>query len=225
MAQPVVVSSYVSKRSSKLKAPPSGAVVQIHALPPASSYAFTDVLRSADSPELQSAIDGIVQIYAKSRLSLADEYSSHLPPVGELTAASSAKARSHLFRPGARRALTSVPEGSSGSSEGSRKSQKKRTHGSIFGFRKQQPHDSKPGRRIRIGTMGRTVTAWTTTALTVNLWSSVECKSQVTNTSQTTNNTSSLLEREDHMPLGSAPANAKTSLRNLLVTGPVLPND
>jgi hypothetical protein len=110
------------------------------------------------------AIDGIAEICAKNRMSLADEHSSHLPPFGEITAASSAAIRPHLLRPGMRRALTSVPEGSSGSSEGSNRSSKKRRSG-LFGFRKQQEVRTQPMRKMRIGSMGRSVSVIGTTAL------------------------------------------------------------
>lgn len=166
MAQPVLVRAYTGKGNSGSSSNvPFTRSNRAQALPPVSAYAFADILRSADGPELQTAIDGIAEIAAKNRMSLADEYASHLPPLGEITAATSSAMRPHLLRPGGgpRRALTSVPEASSGSSEGSRTSKKR---GSMFTFRKQQAQDSsKPMRRIRIGSMGRTVPIGTTTAL------------------------------------------------------------
>ncbi|EME43148.1 hypothetical protein DOTSEDRAFT_72505 [Dothistroma septosporum NZE10] len=160
--QPVLVKAYDDGRPSAVPGPIiPGTIVT---LPPISSFAFDDILRTVDSPELQNAIEGIAEICAKNRMSLADEYASHLPPLGEITATNSRNLRSHTMRHsgGIRRALTSVPEGSSGSSEGSRKSKKK---ASIFSFRKQQTQESKPMRRIRIGSMGRMIPVGTTTAI------------------------------------------------------------
>lgn len=168
MAQPVLVRAYTDSRPSTA----AGSVTtgRAQALPAISSFAFADILRAADCPDFQVAIDGIAEICAKNRMSLADEYASHLPPLGEITATTSTGVRPHLYRPngGMRRALTSVPEASSSSSEGSRKSKKR---GIIFSFRKQTVQESKPMRRIRIGSMGRTVPVGTTTALAADAWS------------------------------------------------------
>lgn len=162
MTAPVLVRAYTSGRRSSND--PQGAGIQ--ALPPISAYAFADILRSADSPEFQSAIDGIADICAKNRMSLADEYASHLPPLGEITDTTSAAIRPQLLRPGMRRALTSVPEGSSGSSEGSHESSKKPR--GIFNLRSRQPEQVPSLRRILIGSMGRSITAESTTAVTMN---------------------------------------------------------
>lgn len=164
MAQPVLVRAYTDSRGSARHTPRG----DNEALPPVSAYTFADILRTADtSPEFQAAIDGIAEICAKNRMSLADEYASHLPPLGEITAATSTTIRPHLLRPGIRRPLTSVPEGSSGSSEGSRKSRKR---SSIFGFRQQKGQDIVPSRQVRIGMMGRTVPIDSTTALAFEAW-------------------------------------------------------
>lgn len=180
MAQPVLVKAYTDSRPSTAAGPTNAR--RARALPPISAFAFADILRSADSPDFQGAIDGIAEICAKNRMSLADEYASHLPPLGEITAASSSSVKPHLHRPsgGLRRALTSVPEGSSSSSEGSRKSKKR---GSIFSFRKQTIQESKPMRRMRIGSMGRTIPVGTTTALAAEGWSQPE---HTRNSSETT---------------------------------------
>ncbi|KAK5694828.1 hypothetical protein LTR97_009419 [Elasticomyces elasticus] len=85
MTTPVLVKAYntSSKRPGKVSARPrAGDVAQ--ALPPISSYAFSDILNSIQSPELSEAITGIAEICAKNRMSLADEYASHLPPVGDI---------------------------------------------------------------------------------------------------------------------------------------------
>ncbi|KJX96264.1 hypothetical protein TI39_contig685g00006 [Zymoseptoria brevis] len=165
MAQPVLVRAYAGRGSSRNHNP----TTRSQALPPISAYAFADILRAADSAEFQTAIDGIAELCAKNRMSLADEYASHLPPLGEITA-STTTSRSHMLRPGMRRPLTTVPEGSSGSSEGSRKS-KRQKKGSLFGFRKQQEQqETAPVRSVRIGMMGRTVSVGSTTALAAEAW-------------------------------------------------------
>ncbi|KAK5166593.1 uncharacterized protein LTR77_008136 [Saxophila tyrrhenica] len=136
-------------------------------LPPVASFAFADILRTADGPELQKAIDGIAEIAAKNRMSLADEYASHMPPLGTITATNSSIVRTQLGRPGMRRALTSVPEASSGSSEDSHRSKKQRT--GLFSFKREQAVQSNPLRVIRIGSMGRTISVGSTIALTTAL--------------------------------------------------------
>ena len=54
------------------------------ALPPLSSFSFQDILKEIDT-EINPAVDAIAEIFGRSKLSLADEYSSHRPPQGELT--------------------------------------------------------------------------------------------------------------------------------------------
>jgi hypothetical protein len=138
------------------------------------------------SRDFQIAIDGIAEICAKTKLSLADEYAAHLPPLGEITTASASASTTPRAppRPGMRRVLTSVPEASSGSSEGSRKSSG-RKRASIFGFRTpsqtqnqtqnqtqtqtQTQQDSRAMRHIRISSLGRTIAVGTTTAMAVDV--------------------------------------------------------
>ena len=161
MSKPLLVRSYDNGRASPSSATPRRQGTQT--LPPIASFTFAEILRSADSAEFQSAIDGIAEICAKNRMSLADEYSSHLPPQGEITAASSAAARPLISRPGMRRPLTSVPEASSSGSEDSRRSKKRR--GSLFFFRPQRPEYIRPSGRMRIGSMGRTASVSSTAAI------------------------------------------------------------
>ncbi|KAL8936738.1 MAG: hypothetical protein Q9216_004779 [Gyalolechia sp. 2 TL-2023] len=52
-------------------------------LPPLENFSFQDILASID-PEIHGSIDKIAEIYGRSRMSLADEYSSHLPPQGDI---------------------------------------------------------------------------------------------------------------------------------------------
>jgi hypothetical protein len=53
-------------------------------LPSADEFSFSAILRAVD-PEIRDAVDAIAEICARSRMSLADEYDSHLPPQGEIT--------------------------------------------------------------------------------------------------------------------------------------------
>lgn len=163
MAQPVLVHAYTSPKPTPAGSP-SGR--SSHVLPPIAAFAFADILRAADSAELQSAIDGIAGICAKNRMSLAEEYGSHLPPVGEITAVAPepmpVPARQQQYsKSNMRRALTSVPEVSSGSSDGSVKGRSR----SILGFRLKQEVMRSPMRNIRISSTGRTISLCGTTAM------------------------------------------------------------
>ncbi|KAL8719335.1 MAG: hypothetical protein Q9225_003656 [Loekoesia sp. 1 TL-2023] len=51
-------------------------------MPSLESFSFQDILASID-PEIHGSIDKIAEICGRSRMSLADEYSSHLPPQGD----------------------------------------------------------------------------------------------------------------------------------------------
>ncbi|KAL8743637.1 MAG: hypothetical protein Q9190_004034 [Brigantiaea leucoxantha] len=52
-------------------------------LPPLENFSFQDILASIE-PEIRGSIDTIAEICGRSRMSLADEYGSHLPPQGDL---------------------------------------------------------------------------------------------------------------------------------------------
>ena len=182
MAHPILV--HPSPKPPTFGSSPTG---RNPSLPPISAFSFDSILRAADGPDLQAAIDGITEICAKNRMSLAEEYASHKPPVGEITGGgdsvnqggvgtrgSSASGGtavlpmrvSQVSKPPVRRALTSVPEASSSGSEGSGRGRKRR--GSLFGFvAPVKKMETKTGtmRVIRIGSMGRTVSAGCTTAL------------------------------------------------------------
>lgn len=161
MAQPVLVRSYTSPKPTP-SGSPSG---RSHVLPPIAAFAFADILRTADCADFQSAIDGIAEICAKNRMSLAEEYGSHLPPVGEITAilADTPPMRQQHGRLNMRRALTSVPEASSGSSDGSPKRKKK----GIFGFGSSKEVARNLERKIRISSTGRTIPICGTTAMSL----------------------------------------------------------
>lgn len=163
MASPVLVRAHSSEHALSIGSSGKGGK-GANGLPPVSSYAFANIWKAADSAEVQQAIDGIAEICAQSQVSLADEYGSHLPPLGEITTASSSTPRQHAFRPGMRRALTSVPEASSGSSTGSRRSKKKA--GSLFSFQRQgATTPMRSMRTMRIGRMGRMMPVSGTTAI------------------------------------------------------------
>ena len=111
-------------------------------LPSADEFSFSAILRAVD-PEIREAIDAIAEICARSRMSLADEYDSHLPPQGEITGGGPAwvstgalAGRGRLSRvtqgwTAADNTLMSVPEASSSSErlaqEGRVASSKKRS--------------------------------------------------------------------------------------------------
>ena len=190
-AAPVLVRAYHHKTG---QIPSSAAPARPAPLPPISAYAFVDILRSTgESREFQSAIDGIAEICARNHLSLAQEHGAHLPPVGEITDVNSTTGQ--WGRPGMKRVLTTVPEGSSGSSEGSRTSKKKGR--ALFGCgEKVKVNDGVAGeRRIRIGSMGRTVSALSTTALMTSLDWPDDGKKRSSPLQRTTSEASESLQR------------------------------
>ena len=145
-SQPVVVRTYsgsrhTSRPGSGLNTPRSiamnghsnnsalsaGLARHNEQLPALEDFSFSAILRAVD-PEIRDAIDAIAEICARSRMSLADEYDSHLPPQGEITgtgpswaASTGALAgRGHLSRisqgwTAANNTLMAVPEASSSS--------------------------------------------------------------------------------------------------------------
>lgn len=56
-------------------------------LPPVSDFTINAIL-SAIQPDIEGTIDAIAEIMGRSRLSLANEYDSHMPPQGEIRASS-----------------------------------------------------------------------------------------------------------------------------------------
>ncbi|KAL8723692.1 MAG: hypothetical protein Q9181_007226 [Wetmoreana brouardii] len=65
------------KRQSRRKQDPSN-------MPPLESFSFQDILASID-PDVSASIDKIAEICGRSKMSLADEYSSHLPPQADFS--------------------------------------------------------------------------------------------------------------------------------------------
>ena len=83
--QPVLVKTYSAPDSARK--PDMGKrtkqSVEASELPPLESFSFQDILKEID-PEIKVSIDAIAEIYGRSKLSLADEYGSHRPPLGGL---------------------------------------------------------------------------------------------------------------------------------------------
>jgi hypothetical protein len=52
-------------------------------LPPVEAFAFDGILRAVE-PEIQSALDAIAEICARSRMSMADAHAHHMPPTAEI---------------------------------------------------------------------------------------------------------------------------------------------
>lgn len=90
--QPVLVREYSqsSPRSSAVKQSRmkqkrfSGGKRESSEMPPLESFSFQDILSSVE-PEVHDSIDKIAEICGRSRMSLADEYGSHLPPLGDVS--------------------------------------------------------------------------------------------------------------------------------------------
>jgi hypothetical protein len=162
MAQPVLVHSYTSPKPTP-SGSPSG---RSHVLPPIAAFSFAEILRRADNADFQSAIDGIAEICAKNRMSLAEEYGSHLPPVGEITAVSTdcTPVRQQHGRLNMRRALTSVPEASSGSSDGSVRGKSR----GISGSGPKQEVVRRSMRTVQISQIGRMIPVCGTTAVSMS---------------------------------------------------------
>ncbi|KAL9120352.1 MAG: hypothetical protein Q9187_003088, partial [Circinaria calcarea] len=89
--QPVLVRSYDSKMKFARPSRPKETESSLdeisqdikHELPPLSAFSFQEILAAID-PEVRGSIDQIAEICGRSRLSLANEYDSHMPPHGGL---------------------------------------------------------------------------------------------------------------------------------------------
>lgn len=90
--EPVLVCSYTntasledSSRKSKMRNKRRSRIDEKSCeLPLLENFSFQDILASIDS-DVKESIDAIAEICGRSRMSLADQYGSHLPPQGELT--------------------------------------------------------------------------------------------------------------------------------------------
>lgn len=143
-SQPVIVRTYSGTRPrSSSSARPSSIAARGRMkteppprLPKVEEFSFDGILRAVE-PDIQGTIDAIAEICARSKMSLADEHASHIPPQGEITNPESTGPSLQPYRTlgqGWRITgydhvpLTTVPEASSssGGSRGSSDSGKRR---------------------------------------------------------------------------------------------------
>ncbi len=89
--QPVLVRSYPNPKPTTAESPKpvemkrkQKPTTASHDLPPLESFSFQDILASID-PEIRASIDTIAEICGRSKMSLADEYDSHLPPQAQIS--------------------------------------------------------------------------------------------------------------------------------------------
>ena len=119
-SQPVLVRAYTyANRSLPTSAIPHdiGAPQSMTAaanLPSVDSFSFDGILRAIE-PDIHDAIDGIAEIYARSKLSLADDYDAHLSPQGQAAAPRMRYSGLAIRTVGLERTLTTVTEASSSS--------------------------------------------------------------------------------------------------------------
>ena len=59
------------------------AIAENSRMPSIDAFLFQNVIQAVE-PDIQPALDAIAEIYSRSKMSLADEYSAHLPPQGEI---------------------------------------------------------------------------------------------------------------------------------------------
>ncbi|KAL8703136.1 MAG: hypothetical protein Q9201_003668 [Fulgogasparrea decipioides] len=94
--QPVLVRKYSKDSPTAGNSEPSSRMKQKRQsrgnqgsskLPPLESFSFQDILASID-PDVSASIDKIAEICGRSKMSLADEYSSHLPPQADFSISS-----------------------------------------------------------------------------------------------------------------------------------------
>ena len=117
--QPVLVRSYpnpspttTSTKAAEMKQKQRpNANTTSYDLPPLESFSFQDILASID-PEIRASIDTIAEICGRSKMSLADEYDSHLPPQGPLPLSPSRDHQSHAAEMAAISRLEPVEENS-----------------------------------------------------------------------------------------------------------------
>ncbi|KIW07355.1 uncharacterized protein PV09_02201 [Verruconis gallopava] len=119
-SRPVVVKTYTQVDRSRPSSASTSTRGQARSmttsasLPPVDAFSFDGILRAIE-PEISDAIEGIAEIYARSRLSLADEYGSHLPPQGEILSHRVRHSGLAIRTAGLERTLTTVTEASSSS--------------------------------------------------------------------------------------------------------------
>jgi hypothetical protein len=87
-SQPVTVRVHSADASTHLNpAPRINRMGKRDELPPVSDFTINGILSSIQ-PDIEGTLDAIAEIMGRSRLSLANEYDSHMPPQGEIRAGS-----------------------------------------------------------------------------------------------------------------------------------------
>ncbi|MCJ1278228.1 hypothetical protein MMC21_006043 [Puttea exsequens] len=82
---PVLVRKPSQKRDDMRKKPPTTTSPRGSPVPPPlGDFSFSDILASL-GPDADASIDAIAEICGKSKMSLAEEHSSHLPPQGNMS--------------------------------------------------------------------------------------------------------------------------------------------
>lgn len=89
-SQPVIVPAHSAVASAHQNPAPqisrvSDVMPDEDQLPPVSDFSIEGILVAIE-PEIEGTIDAIAEIMGRSRLTLANEYDSHLPPQGEIRA-------------------------------------------------------------------------------------------------------------------------------------------
>jgi hypothetical protein len=88
-SQPVIVRTHTPQTSPSGANPSASAgrpgMAQNARLPPVNDFTIDGILK-AIQPDIQVTLDEIAKICGRSRLSLANEYDSHMPPQGEIRA-------------------------------------------------------------------------------------------------------------------------------------------
>ncbi|KAL9019186.1 MAG: hypothetical protein Q9180_008695, partial [Flavoplaca navasiana] len=91
--QPVLVKEYSqatplssSPSQFKMRSTKRSTGYRSSEMPPLESFSFQDILASIDS-DVALSIDNIAEICGRSKMSMADEYSSHMPPQGDVSIA------------------------------------------------------------------------------------------------------------------------------------------
>ena len=111
--------------SSSPAAAVRSAMAENSRIPPIDAFTFKNVLRAVES-DIQPTLDAIAEICSRSKLSLSDEYSAHLPPQGEISVTrhstnpyragvGSGTGTATMTTVGQDSALSAVPEASSSS--------------------------------------------------------------------------------------------------------------
>lgn len=84
-SQPVLVRSYTPETDNARPSASmsSDSAMQRVDLPPVEEFEFEAILRAIE-PDIRSTLDSIAEICGRSKLSLANEYGSHIAPFGEI---------------------------------------------------------------------------------------------------------------------------------------------